>query len=112
MGTGAGLANKTGNDNIYIGQLAGHANGGTNNVFLGRSAGQFSSLGSANVFIGHEAGYNETGSNKLYIDNTNTTTPLLYGEFDNDLLRINGTLNVNETIQLAEKAAARFVTPS
>ncbi|MFW6132001.1 MAG: hypothetical protein ACOC5F_05340 [Candidatus Aminicenantaceae bacterium] len=33
-------------------------------------------------------GYNETGSNKLYIDNSDTSPPLIYGEFDNDLITI------------------------
>ncbi|HIF14447.1 MAG TPA: hypothetical protein EYQ86_03620, partial [Bacteroidetes bacterium] len=28
----------------------------------------------------------------LYIDNSNTTTPLIYGEFDNDKLTVNGDL--------------------
>jgi len=46
------------------------------------------------VFIGHEAGYDETGSNKLYIDNSNTTTPLIYGEFDNDLVTVNGEIKI------------------
>ena len=51
--------------------------------------------GSNNVFIGYQAGYAETNSNKLYIENSNSTTPLIYGEFDNNLLQINGTLNMN-----------------
>jgi hypothetical protein len=48
------------------------------------------------VLIGYEAGNAETGSNKLYIENSNSTTPLIYGEFDNDILRVNGTLQVND----------------
>jgi len=39
-------------------------------------------------------GYNEAGSNKLYIDNSSTLTPLIYGEFDNDLVTINGDLGI------------------
>jgi hypothetical protein len=35
--------------------------------------------------LGILAGSQETGSNKLYIDNTNTTTPLIYGDFSSDL---------------------------
>jgi hypothetical protein len=62
-------------------------------VFLGYQAG-FSSTGTGNVFLGYQAGFFETGDNKLYIDNSNTSTPLLYGEFDNDFVEINGDLYV------------------
>ena len=49
-------------------------------------------LGDDNVFLGYNAGFNEIGSNKLYIANSDTTTPLIYGEFDNEVLRVNGTI--------------------
>ena len=32
----------------------------------------------------------------LYIDNSETLTPLIWGDFVNDILRINGSLNVND----------------
>jgi len=41
------------------------------------------------VFIGAEAGNNETGTEKLYIENSNSSSPLIYGQFDNDKLGIN-----------------------
>jgi len=66
---------------------------------MGFQAGQ-TSLGTGSVFIGYQAGQSETGSERLYVDNSNTTTPLIYGEFDNDLLRINGTLNINNAYNL------------
>ena len=43
-------------------------------------------------FVRNRVGFHETGSQKLYIDNSATPTPLIYGEFDNDLVRVNGTL--------------------
>ncbi|MDA3886752.1 MAG: tail fiber domain-containing protein [Candidatus Delongbacteria bacterium] len=86
-------ANNNGYYNIFIGHIAGQNNSGNNNVFLGSQSGT-NNTGSSNVFLGHNSGQNSTGSNKLYIDNTNTNTPLLYGEFDNDLIRINGDFNV------------------
>jgi hypothetical protein len=64
MGEGALYANSTGNQNTAFGEEAGREN-----------------LGSSNVFIGYQAGYNELGSNKLYIANSNTSTPLIYGDF-------------------------------
>ena len=52
------------------------------------------------MFLGFAAGQDESGSNKLYIENSSSTTPLVYGEFDNDLLRVNGTLNINNAYSL------------
>jgi hypothetical protein len=49
-------------------------------------------------FIGFEAGFNETGSGKLYIDNSNTTTPLIYGDFSADALTVNGSLTATGNI--------------
>ncbi|WP_415405727.1 tail fiber domain-containing protein [Sulfurovum sp. CS9] len=41
--------------------------------------------------MGRSAGQSETGSHRLYIENSGSSTPLIYGEFDNDLVRVNGT---------------------
>lgn len=120
VGEGAGNANDaTGADNVFVGYNAGYTNSsadyntflgsgagysnttGGNNTALGFEAGYLNETGTANVFIGYQAGYNETGSNKLYIDNSNTTTPLIYGDFSTDELTINGALVVNE--QSADK---------
>ena len=82
-----------GDDNISIGRLSMFSTKIANrNIAIGRLAGQ--NAGDDNVFIGYNTGKNETGSNKLYIANTDTATPLIYGEFDNNLLQINGTLEV------------------
>ena len=61
---------------------------------MGYRAGNNNQTGSGNVFLGYYAGFYETGSNKLYIDNSFTSTPLIYGEFDNRILTINGNLEV------------------
>lgn len=90
--------NATGSNNTIIGMNAGRNSTGSSNVFLGVAAGR-DNTGSGNVFLGTTAGYSETGSNKLYIDNSNTTTPLVYGDFSSDLLQVNGTLNVNGAYQ-------------
>ena len=52
--------------------------------------------GSGNVAIGYHAGRTEMGSNKLYIENSPSSTPLIYGEFDNDIIKINGQLRIND----------------
>jgi len=86
----------SGNDNVAIGAFVLDNNlTGNNNVVIGSYAG-YTNTGSSNVFIGYYAGYNETGSNRLYIDNSNTTSPLVWGDFSSNILRINGTLQVND----------------
>jgi hypothetical protein len=61
---------------------------------IGREVGYWNSNGSGNVFLGYRAGYNDTGSNRLYIDNSAASRPLIYGEFNNDILDVNGQLHV------------------
>ena len=95
MGYQSGF-NNIGDDNIFLGYNAGRNNAtGTRNLFLGRQAGYSNVLGDGNVFLGYQAGYSETASDRLYIDNSNTANPLIYGEFDNDIVRVNGTMQVN-----------------
>lgn len=95
VGSYAGGNNTTGWRNTYIGLSAGYLNStGHYNTFIGRGAGYNNSEGSGNIFIGSLAGYNETGSDKLYISNSDTLSPLIYGEFDNSLLRLHGRVEV------------------
>ena len=101
VGRQAGYSNTSADDNIFIGRYAAYyTETGINNVVIGKEAG-FGSSGqsySNNVFIGYQAGFQETGSNKLYIETSDSTSPLIYGEFDNDLVRINGDLNVTGAV--------------
>lgn len=85
----------TGNDNVLIGTLAGYVlTTGTRNVLIGWNAGASLIAGASNVFIGYNAGGTENGSDKLYIHNSNTTTPLIYGDFSVPSLTINGSLDL------------------
>ena len=93
----AALQLGSGSENVALGTDAGQQNSGSRNVFVGYETGQTSS-GSDNVFLGHNAGYSATGNNKLYIDNTATNSPLVYGEFDNNLLRVNGKFEATSGI--------------
>lgn len=89
------LSLAAGNRNIGIGALTLYSNTlGSDNVAIGYHSGRYNT-GNGNVFLGHQSGFNETGSNKLYIENSNSTTPLVYGDFNSNLLRVNGTLDVN-----------------
>lgn len=84
-----------GDNNVFIGQNAGlNATAGTN-TFIGASSGVDVSTGAGNVFIGNSVGFsNLDGSNQLAIDNSDTATPLLLGDFSGNTLDINGGLNV------------------
>ncbi len=112
LGAFAGQFDKSG-FNTYIGSNAGVQNDGIANVLLGYSAGSNmeqankntflgafagkTSSGDSSVFIGYRAGYSESSSQKLYIENSDAdaANALIYGEFDNDLLSINGNLGIN-----------------
>ncbi|MEK7813032.1 MAG: tail fiber domain-containing protein, partial [Candidatus Desantisbacteria bacterium] len=97
MGKSALYHNITGDNNTAIGSEANYYNqGGSNNTIIGYQAGRGVSghIESGNVFLGYQAGYSETGSNKLYIENSSSSSPLIYGEFGSDIVTINGTLSV------------------
>ena len=94
LGFQAGRLHIDGYDNVFIGQGSGYHNiHGHQNTFLGYWAG-INNSGSGNVFLGIYAGMDENGSNKLYIDNSETSSPLIYGEFDNKILAVNGKFAV------------------
>jgi hypothetical protein len=92
---GYGAGNRAeGGRNVFIGAYSGlNDSTGVRNTFLGFNSG-INSNGDRNVFLGYAAGSNETDSDKLYIANTNTSTPLIWGDFSTEELTINGTLKV------------------
>ncbi|MFK7747293.1 MAG: hypothetical protein AB8B65_02775 [Kordia sp.] len=95
LGATAGFQNVSGNDNLYIGFAAGYANKQSKNVLIGDGAGS-SNNGFGNIFLGHSAGASESGNNKLYIDNSNTATPLIYGDFSSRKVGINTNNLINQ----------------
>jgi len=93
---GSTAATSNGFNNTFIGNSAGRYNeNGYQNTYIGNSSGTNNINGSNNVFIGFGSGQNETGSNKLYISNSSTSDPLIYGEFNNSILKINGQFFVS-----------------
>jgi hypothetical protein len=99
IGAYAGFSS-TGNFNTFVGSNAGYSSTGLRNTFLGYDAGYNAEGSSGNVFIGHKAGYyvnRNNINNRLIIDNENvdSTDVLLYGEFDQNHLRINGNVGIN-----------------
>ena len=114
FGARAGEKSSTGNQNVLIGALSGISLiSGWNNTFIGIQAGQLTT-GSNNSYFGGYSGSKITGgsrniclgyasgpttqvhiSNRLYIDIKESDSPLIYGEFENDFVKINGTLEAS-----------------
>lgn len=103
LGSNALYENTIGGGNIAIGYSAlGRNTTGRQNVGVGYTAGYANSTGSGNVFLGNGAGFSEVGSDKLYICNSETdTTPLIYGDFANNILTINGNVGVGTTAPIS-----------
>jgi hypothetical protein len=97
----AALSYSVGNNNVGIGYQANYFNkNGSNNTILGYQAGRGTTLhaNSGSVFLGYQAGYNELSDNKLYIENSSSSTPLIWGDFTNDSVKINGDFHVTGNI--------------
>ncbi len=100
IGNSAGYFISTGGSNTIIGNYADNYNQeGSKNTIIGFMAGTKGALNSksGNVFIGYKAGFNEVSDNKLYIENSNSNTPLIYGDFETDLTTVYGNLGVGTT---------------
>ncbi len=82
--------------NTVIGHKALQYVSGFDNTVIGYGAGKSSIGNNFNrcVIIGNEAGANNTDNNKLFIDNSNTSTPLIGGDFSTDQVDINGTIKI------------------
>jgi len=104
LGKGAGAATTSSSYNVFVGQNAGKNTTGNNNVSVGYYAGE--SAGNNNVFLGNRAGANETGDNKLYIDNSDISTPLIFGDFATNRVGIN-TNNPQESLDVDGNANVR-----
>ncbi|NUM30889.1 MAG: hypothetical protein HUU47_01015 [Bacteroidetes bacterium] len=96
IGDSALLKNTAGYENTSVGSKSSFNNtSGYQNTAFGYKAGYTNSTGNGNVFIGYEAGYNETGSNNLYISNSNTTTPLIKGDFSAGVVTLKSVLKLD-----------------
>ena len=99
FGLNAGRVNLAASNNAFFGHSAGYSiTSGGNNTFLGYQAGRSNIIGTGNVFIGKDAGYSETGSDRLYIDNSSTSTPLVFGNFSSNQVGINSLPNTTHAL--------------
>jgi len=91
-----------GSNNLNFGVAIGSnaLRGGTSghySVAIGDSAGRNSS-GNRCVFLGYQAGFGSTVANSLFIANSNTSTPLIHGNFGTSELTINGELTIENGV--------------
>lgn len=119
FGKNSGYYNTTGEWNSFFGLDAGFYNNGSYNVALGAHSLYCNNTGNQNtvigasagngvfgtnfsgcVIIGYEAGYYNYSDNKLIIENSNSDTPLIGGDFSTDHVDINGSVDINGTIKI------------
>ncbi len=103
MGYSAMTSLNIGMGNTALGANALNQIQGDGNVAIGMGAGQNNNAGHRNVYIGFMAGRNATGSHKLYIENSDSDTPLIGGDFSTDEVVINGALSIKDGTQGAGK---------
>lgn len=91
VGANAGNNLKNNRYNAIFGYEAQQVPGGQNSYYGALVAEDMA--GTGNVGIGYNS-MNDwpTSNNQLAIDNSNTVTPLIHGDFDNDIVTINGQL--------------------
>ena len=95
VGRRALFLNTDGYNNTAVGcQALYSTTDGDSNTAVGWQALYSNTTGDYNIAIGHQAGENETSSYKLYIDVSDTSTPLIYGEFDNNIVTVHGNLGI------------------
>lgn len=100
--------NTTGNFNTAVGNggLSKLVSGGRN-VVIGTSAGEDLTNASGNVLIGFEVAKGQTSfSNRLYIENSNSNTPLIGGNFALDRVGINRPIDdLTNTFEVGGEAS-------
>lgn len=117
LGGLAASTNDFGNSNVVIGYVAGRDMISENNVFIGMGAGYNNSgTDGGNIFIGQYAGEGLADQNNRLAIGTRisgtSSVPLIYGEFDNKLIRINGDLEVTGSYpQTSDKRLKKDFTP-
>lgn len=97
---------------LMLGPSAGENPSGDvyNSVYIGSDSGKNSS-GIGNVFIGNESGKNWDVDSKLIIDNKESVEPFLFGDFDLQSFRINGSLEIRD-VELQQTNDVLFYDPT
>jgi hypothetical protein len=116
IGNSAGRDSTNGQNSVFIGNDAGiRANDADSSVFIGYSAGSLATNADECVFIGSLAGSDITNSRVLIIHASQSnvgTNGLIYGQFDNRLLRVNGRLEATNGFLLRSNLVSQIPTLS
>ena len=101
VGRESGKALTTGSDNVFLGLQAGSVvTTGVDNIAIGQNTGPATNSGTGNILIGNTI--TPSGNNKLIIDyqgfSTASTDAFIYGEMDNDLLKVNSNSTTDVVI--------------
>ncbi len=116
FGNGAGNYNLSGSGNTLLGSGAGSNNNtGNNNTFIGSATGFQNGASSGNVCIGYSAGLSPAQStqainNQLFVDNSQTLTPLIWGDFAANQVKLNGKVGVGDVTTFPTLAGNVSVT--
>ena len=98
------LLNNKGSYNVGIGASAlVNVTDGINNIGIGYRAGYFVNIGSGNVFLGNEAGSGVNTSNELFINNSQSSAPLIWGNFSTLDITLNADVEIIGTLKLEEQ---------
>jgi hypothetical protein len=111
LGTYALYNLTSGSNNIAIGAIAGLTlSTQSENTMIGYESGRFNT-GAGNIFLGFQSGRSETGSNKLYIDNADSSTPLIGGDLSANRVGINtGIGSIARTLHVTGEARITDLT--
>ncbi|RLG29462.1 hypothetical protein DRO03_07225 [Methanosarcinales archaeon] len=93
------------NDNVGVGALAGRGNDHERCLFVGSQAGYLSD-GDLNMYFGYKTGVGLTESSRLRIGYNGSS--LVYGEFDNELIVINGRLRITDNADTPAAGDLRY----
>jgi hypothetical protein len=106
------LSSSKGNYNTFLGYKSGlNTDGGTNTMVGARTGSQSINVAlNGNVLIGYQVGQSNTQDNRLMIDNTNTETPLIDGDFANDIVTINSIFPTDGMYIYVSNTNATFTT--
>jgi hypothetical protein len=118
-GASSGSINNGGNENAFFGALSGSRNAtGSNNTYIGVNTGFRDAVGSGNVCLGYNAGYSAPGNpagaapvvnNQLYIDNSANATPLIWGDFAANQLKLNGAVGIGAVASFPVSPTSPFI---
>ena len=113
FGYAAGESNFLGFNNSFFGSEAcRYITIGERNNFIGENSGRNIDRGNNNICIGRESGPTINVSDRLYIDIERKDDPLIFGNFDTDLVTINGFLQLGPRDYFAGNDDGVILSPS